>query len=238
MRFVITKCLFTSAISLVWHFLRASLARGCCRSYHRLVRILAIITGPLTHIPQIAFWVILYGLLTDFDYSNFYFTIYLLNVKYGGATAFFETLAEQAVELNTILIIFNLFVPAFPLDGGRCLAALLVQCGTRVQRAAVMTAVTAMVIAVGLLSYGIFNVVVQGQGPGLITILIALYIFSSSNQLLQMAKQGNACDHPLFNRACYRQVEQQSGADGSGSNSGVEMGRDSHPTIAEDYGLS
>ncbi len=179
-----------------------------------------------------------YGLSTGFDYSNLHlFTISLYHLQTGGMTAFMEILAEQAIKLNGLILLFNLFIPAYPLDGGRCLAALLVQAGTPVTRAAILTATTAMAVAVLLLVSGVFLLMIYGQG--LLMILVAVYIMASSRKLLHLAQQEKACDHPLFRRACYRHLmEQERRNNGYGYGGDTEMSASgSRPIVIEEYGL-
>jgi hypothetical protein len=171
-------------------------------------------------VPQIVFWIVIFALSAEFNFSEFDFQIRFYELKGGGPGPFFKVLSMQSVELNLILIIFNLFVPAYPLDGGRCLAALLVHYGVAVVKAAVITAVTAIIAAVVLVIYGFYTLVAQGRGTGFFFILVAIFIIISSVNLFRMAKTGRVYEHPLFDRPCYRQRD--SGQSGGNTGSGTK----------------
>lgn len=51
---------------------------------------------------------------------------------------------------------FNLFVPAYPLDGGRILANLLLMAGASLRTAAIVTVAVALPLGAGLLVLGIY----------------------------------------------------------------------------------
>ncbi len=55
---------------------------------------------------------------------------------------------------------FNLLLPAYPLDGGRIFADLLLMCGVNVRTAAIVTEVLAIAIAGGLIAWGVIEVAI------------------------------------------------------------------------------
>ena len=57
-------------------------------------------------------------------------------------------------QLNISLMIFNLLLPAYPLDGGRILVDLLLLCRVPVKPAAVVTVALAICVAVLLIVWG------------------------------------------------------------------------------------
>ena len=63
-------------------------------------------------------------------------------------------------QLNLWLMAFNLCLPAYPLDGGRIFADLLLLCGVPVRTAAIITVALAVAIAAGLIAWGIVKVAV------------------------------------------------------------------------------
>lgn len=64
------------------------------------------------------------------------------------------------LQLNLYLMAFNLLLPAYPLDGGRILADLLLLCGVNVRVAAIVTLVLAVAIAGALVAWGIIEVAI------------------------------------------------------------------------------
>ena len=95
------------------------------------------IAGPLTHIPQALLW---YGLSQAFHSGTF---MYMLCV--------------QALRLNISLMLFNLFIPCYPLDGGRIFAASLQLMKIRVDIAAKICAFVSLVCAVSIGVYGFLH---------------------------------------------------------------------------------
>lgn len=74
--------------------------------------------------------------------------------------------ARPLVQLNIGLLLFNLFLPAFPLDGGRILADLMLMRGVGVERAAKVTAGTATVLGCAVLGLGIWRITYVNAGGG------------------------------------------------------------------------
>lgn len=169
------------------------------------------IAGPLTHIPQILIWLAILAIAVSGDFSNFTLGVVSSNQLNRGVFGFITALAGQSIVLNIALMIFNLFIPAYPLDGGRVLASTLLINGVPAIKAALITSVTAIVIALALCIYGIYSFFANDNPNGLFTIFIAIFIFNSSYKLFILAKSGNISEHPLFGRECY-------------SNSNIEIG--------------
>jgi len=165
------------------------------------------IAGPLTHIPQVGVWLAIYAAVKGGDFSDFSgHRIDLTELENGGFEAFMAYLCAQSIVMNLLLMAFNLFVPAYPLDGGRCLAALLVLGGMAVPKAALVTSVTGMTLAAGLAVWGIIEFI-HDNPAGLFTCLVGLYIFSSSFKLYKLKQENNLDHHPIFGRPCYRRRE-------------------------------
>lgn len=173
------------------------------------------LAGPLTHIPMAAFWFAMFCVVAS--PSSFSFNFYFSELK--TLKGWFAVLFEQTVAFNMIMFAFNLFIPAYPMDGGRCLAALLVRGGVPVPRAAIITAVTAEIIACCMIAFGIYQVFFNETGVGgIMFILIGVFILYLSHALFRMARAGRVHEHPLFSKECYRNADREQARDGTPGN--------------------
>jgi len=150
------------------------------------------LAGPATHIPMTIFWVILvavagHGVVTlDFQGP--------LKEHFG------MNLCVGALQINIAMFVFNLFVPAYPLDGGRVLANVLLHFGVEANKAAKITAMVSLPIAVVIACIGLWQLIVAGNFFGIIMVFIAAWVFYQAWILFQLAKHSKAADHPLFGR--------------------------------------
>jgi len=147
------------------------------------------VAGPLTHIPMIGMWVGFLSLATHNASGSWAPS---LEVPYpSGAKNLAVALCAGAVIMNLSLMAFNLFVPAYPLDGGRIFVDTMLIAGVRPDLTAKVTCAVATLISVGLIVWGC----VQFQ---LITILVACFILFSTWQLFQHVRLGTLGQHPMF----------------------------------------
>ena len=101
-----------------------------------------------------------------------------------------QTLLLHAARLNLYLGLFNLLIPAYPLDGGRVLFAFLtVRIGR--QRAAAVCAYLAMPIGILMAAWGFAK---REFTLG----FIGIWVFIQAWQLHQLVKSGNLDAHPAF----------------------------------------
>ena len=112
--------------------------------------------------------------------------------------------ASVTPQLNLSLFLFNLLVPAFPLDGGRILADALLLKGLEVTRAAQITATVAVAVAGGIFLYGFIFFDVFG-------IMVAVYVVLQAVQLFQFIQHGLVHLHPLFFHAAQTQQRMLAG---------------------------
>jgi stage IV sporulation protein FB len=85
---------------------------------------------------------------------------------------------HQLVAVNVILLLFNL-IPAFPMDGGRVLRALL---ATRFghNRATQIAAHVGQILAIGLGFVGFFGSAALGMPPNPMLIFVAVFVFMAA----------------------------------------------------------
>jgi hypothetical protein len=96
-------------------------------------------------------------------------------------------------------------VPAYPLDGGRIYAAsLILYLKMQPQKAAKVTALTAMLISGGMIVYAIVSLITVVPGSGLLLGLVGVFIFSNSYDLYKDVKRCELGNHPIFGRQCYQ----------------------------------
>jgi len=179
------------------------------------------LAGPLTHIPQMFFWWMIYLLVKyEFDMTGNVtgiwpsFSIFLKTMSTGPA-GFFQVLAGEAVWLNIILCGFNLCIPAYPLDGGRVFAAaLMLKLKVEPLKAAFVTAMTAMAISAFMVAYAIVRLFTGGASFSLYLGLVGLYVFHESFELNSAVKRNDLKNHPIFGGKVY-----QSGGANSASSS-------------------
>jgi Zn-dependent protease len=166
--------------------------------------LLIAVSGPLTHVFQGGFWVGIYALLEHGDMSGFSTSIDLIQLSNGGAVEFISILSSQAALINAGLFICNLAIPAYPLDGGRILAALLVMGDFSLGTTARITSVMGAFIGLLMLFIGVYWYVSQTTAGSLFLAIIALFVVHSGLQLWKAAVMNRLHEHPLFQLSCYR----------------------------------
>ena len=113
---------------------------------------------------------------------NAYLTLYSTH-------RFFEMLAAQALYLNIMLFCFNLFIPAYPLDGGRVYAScLILYAKLKPEIAAKVTVLTAFLIAGGMVIYSIIGFFSPIATSSLLIGLIGIFTFYQSYELWILIK--------------------------------------------------
>jgi Zn-dependent protease len=149
-------------------------------------------TGPLTHIPQFVFWIVLEAIAWRAAFHGRNGALRVFSGVPGPETAFFVALTAGAVAMQVLLFWFNLLIPAYPLDGGRVLADFLLMRGKDEATAAKFTVFISAPIAVGMIIFGLvkFSVTI---------ILIGAWILYSVYGVWKRIQDGTIKTHPLFN---------------------------------------
>jgi Zn-dependent protease len=149
------------------------------------------IAGPLTHLPQFLAWVAVLAFVNDGR-----ITMSLEGFHINGD--FMAALAVGAMWINLIMCFFNLFLPAYPLDGGRVLANILLIRGMEPNAAAKVTSSVAMIICCFMIAMGGLQVW-QGNSPiSILTTFTGCWMGWQAWSLRRLAQMGMAELHPLF----------------------------------------
>lgn len=149
--------------------------------------------GPLSHIPQI-----------------FLFMILTACVNHGKVTAdrvpgrpsdgFWTFLFFHSMMLHISLFVFNLFLPCYPLDGGRILADSLLMARFGAEKAAKTVVAVSIPIAILLFIIGVL-LFTNGNAMAVLTICVSLWLGSQIRTLWQMVHDETVERHPLFANA-------------------------------------
>ena len=107
------------------------------------------------------------------------------------------------------MLAFNLFLPAYPLDGGRVLADLLLLCGLSPKVAGSVTFALGLLVSIAVLVYGFWM-------KSILTVAVAAYMLFSAFELLAYVVRGRAAQHPLFDYGGAAPTAPSSGANGGG----------------------
>jgi len=178
------------------------------------------LAGPLTHLPMGALW----AALVAAAHPEHRLTLRLVGPL---RDHFLLDLCVAGLFLNVSLLLFNLFVPAYPLDGGRIFANLLLSSGVEPNRAGRVTAYLALAIAAAIFAAGVFT-------ANIFAVLVGVYVASQSFQLLQFVQTGVLHLHPLFAHSLSR-VGAGAGA-GAGAGTGAGAGAVAGPPAGGPFG--
>ena len=130
------------------------------------------IAGPATHVPQALVWLVLATVSNE-----------------GNA---FALICLQSMWLNILLLCFNLFLPAYPLDGGRLLVDALLLRGWRMEPTAQAAGWTSAFLSLGLACWGFAK-------GNVLMVFVAAWIGKSALDVINKLKvSGAIAFDPMF----------------------------------------
>ena len=160
------------------------------------------LAGVLSHGPQGIFWFLIYLAINSGQVGDFQFRTYFTIIS-SGPQGFFSTICEQSILLNILLMWFNLFLPIYPLDGGRIMTSTMLLMGVALNKAALLTMLITMFVSLVLFIMSIISFI-DGIGiSGTFGFLLSIFATLQSYQLYFMITGGRLREHKLFGRACY-----------------------------------
>lgn len=139
--------------------------------------------GPLMHLPIAAVC------LAYLAYAGVPVSWALLSPEWVGMPTQLTTfLVAGMLKMQSFLFLFNMFVPAYPMDGGRLLVTLLLMANRSIDQVYKTIFASSLVVAVALIL--VF--------PGFTAMWIGLFVLVDLWQLYQFKQQGALPQHPLF----------------------------------------
>lgn len=161
------------------------------------------IAGPLSHLPMMGFWALLYTLENGSLKGLTEYKVYVdALASLGGMMG---TLFRRAFWLNLEILILNVIFPIYPLDGIRILGSFFVLIGCTIQRASKLTASFGFLLSVGFVIAGIVELFQPGSDEtAIIYILLGALGIVSSNLLFSYARTDRLSSHPVFGKDCYK----------------------------------
>ena len=204
----------TATHTMLWPlggFNDCSITNGTC-----LQEFCVAFCGPMMHIPQFVVWTVIMALAAP-NGIDWYGQGFSINQFESGPAEYFAELSKRMIDVNIMVFIINLLLPAYPMDAANMVAALAVHFGMSVEGAGMLLVVLGVVLGIIALVFGIINMI-NGGAAGLFMIFIAVFVFYTSWTLWRQIQAGQIHLHPIFKADCYK-------GRSSGSSSDVEMGR-------------
>lgn len=131
-----------------------------------------------TETPKSEFWIAIVGPLSSLVLAGLFYLCRQLSIEMQSSAALQELLSYLFL-INMVLAVFNI-IPAFPLDGGRVLRAVLWQRSGNFVSATRVASAAGQVFAVFLITTGALAVFTNAGFSGLWQILIGFFIFTAS----------------------------------------------------------
>ena len=110
------------------------------------------------------------------------FLFWLMYLNFRGGTGQITALLQYLMVVNLAIGVFNL-IPAFPLDGGRVLRALVWRATDSQERATRVASFTGSVLGFGLIGLGIYFVFTNSLVTGIWLVFIGWFIQSAASSV-------------------------------------------------------
>ncbi len=124
------------------------------------------------------------------------------NVR-GSIGILFLTLCRTTFWYNVLLLVINLLIPIYPLDGVRIYAAVLKMWGMSLKSTAMFVSIAGLIISCSLFGYGVFKLFSKSYSSGLSEIAGGTFGLVNSKMLFDSVKAGVLDRDPIFGRPCY-----------------------------------
>ncbi len=131
------------------------------------------------------FWVSVVGPIASLALASIFGLLYL---NFRSSPGQIAALLQYLMIVNFVVGVFNL-IPAFPLDGGRVLRALVWRATRSEQRATRVTSLTGSVLGFGLIAVGIFFVFTNDLITGIWLVFIGWFIQSTASSARQSSAE-------------------------------------------------
>lgn len=150
--------------------------------------LLVALAGPLTHLPQYFVWLCLQQLAAKHP------------EQFGTWGSTVQALLSQAVQLQVMLVIFNLFVPVYPLDCSKVIISLCRLCGASLRTAAYIMVFLSLA-CIGALMAAMTNAVQLpylsfGMNP--FNMVLVLWMAFQTYGLYSSVQSHTESQHPLL----------------------------------------
>ena len=124
------------------------------------------------------FWVSVVGPLASLVLSGIFLLLFL---NFKGGNSPITALTQYLAIVNLAIGVFNM-MPAFPLDGGRVLKAVVWKLSGNESRAATVSSVAGSIIGFALVALGIFSLFSASRYTGIWLVIIGWFIQSGASQ--------------------------------------------------------
>jgi len=159
--------------------------------------LIVALAGPLTHGPQWLAWRALLAVSAA------------RAAALGSAGQVLMTLCTSAMSMQVMLFVFNLMVPAYPLDCSKVVISLCCIAGLSCEKAAMLMCLLSVscILTLLLSMAGIVSIPLVGMGYHPMNLVLVGWMAYQTYQLYNQVVVGNLRTHPLFKEASRPECE-------------------------------